>query len=253
MIHKTSSDRLAEAMERARRHWRMTTPAADAAPAPIRTAPVHPISIALSREAGANGSLIARAVAGRLGWPVYDRELLEHIAKEMGLRTELLESVDEKSSHWLRTCFEGLSLQPGVAESSYVRQLVQTMLSLSAHGACVIVGRGAAQVLPSETTLRVRLVAPVADRIEVIGKGRGLSREEAARWVEKTDRDRIVFVWDHFHKDSTSATQYDLTLNTSRLSVEACVELIVEALTRMEPQAEARTAAPATLLVGAPA
>jgi hypothetical protein len=252
MTQKTSSERMADAMERARRHWRRTIPTAPSfesatMPAPGETVPARPVTIALSREAGANGSLIARAVAARLGWPVYDRELLEHIGKEMGLQSELLESVDEKCSNWLSTCFEGFSLQPGVAESGYVRHLAKTLLSLSAHGACVIVGRGAAQILPAETTLRVRLVAPVADRIEVICKRRGLSREEAARWIEKTDRERVSFVRDHFHKDATSAVPYDLTLNTARLSIEACADLIVEALKHLE--AQARTTAPAAPLV----
>ena len=45
-----------------------------------------PFSIAISRDSGANGHLIARAVGARLDWPVYDKELVSRIAGEMGLR-----------------------------------------------------------------------------------------------------------------------------------------------------------------------
>ena len=44
----------------------------------------------------ANGTCIAREVGNGVGWHVYDHELLERIAQDMGLRTVLLESVDER-------------------------------------------------------------------------------------------------------------------------------------------------------------
>ena len=51
------------------------------------------------------------------------------------------------------------SATAGPAASGYVHRLIQTLLSLAAKGECVILGRGAAQALPPQTTLRVRLVA----------------------------------------------------------------------------------------------
>jgi cytidylate kinase len=191
-------------------------------------------TIALSRESGARGTSTAREVGARLGWTVYDHELLERIAQEMNLRTSLLESVDEKTVSWLQECAEAFASVPSVSGSAYVRHLVQTLLSLAAHGECVIVGRGAAQVLPGETTLRLRLVAPVEWRIVAISQKLGISREEAARQIERTDRERVRFVKDHFHKDATDPREYDLVLNSSRFSVGQCADLIVEALHRLQ-------------------
>jgi cytidylate kinase len=114
------------------------------------------------------------------------------------------------------------------------------LLSLAAHGECVIVGRGAAQVLPAETTLRVRLVAPEEKRVEAIEQRFGISNEEAARWVEKTDAERIRFVRDHFHKDPADPRNYDLVLNSLRFSVDECADLILEALHRLQTKALAR-------------
>src|SRR4051794_5712812 len=92
---KTTSQRLAESMEQTWRHWethRKADMAVGTSPTPLPTR----FTIALTRESGANGPLVARAIGKRLGWPVYDRELLERVAEEMGLRADLLESVDEK-------------------------------------------------------------------------------------------------------------------------------------------------------------
>lgn len=156
------------------------------------------LTIALSRESGARGSSTAREVGKRLGWTVYDRELLERIAQELNLRTSLLESVDEKQVTWLQECVLAFASVPSVSGSTYLRHLVPTVLSLAALGECVIVGRGAAQILPVATTLRVRLVAPLEWRIAAMSKKLGVSREEAARTVERIDRERVRFVKDSF-------------------------------------------------------
>jgi cytidylate kinase len=98
----------------------------------------------------------------------------------------------------------------------------------------VIVGRGAAQILPAESTLRVRLVAPMEWRVGAMSQKLGVSREEATRQVERIDRERIGFVRDHFHKEAMDPRQYDLVLNSSRFSIGACADLIVEALHRLQ-------------------
>src|SRR5262245_39839403 len=98
-----------------------------------------PFSITISRQAGANGSAIARARGQRLNWPVYDKELIEKVAQEMGLRTTLVESVDERRVGWLEECFGSFTSRPGVSPTAYTRHLAEVLLSLAAHGECVIV------------------------------------------------------------------------------------------------------------------
>jgi cytidylate kinase len=241
MTHKSSSERLGEAMARSLRHWRAR---GKAEPAPTPGQPGPPPTIAISRQAGANGSAIARAVGERLGWPVYDRELLDRIAEEMGLRTELLESVDERRGSWLRERLETFSARQAVTQSAYVRHLVGVVLALGAHGSCVIVGRGAAQILPEEGTLRVRLVGPLEGRIAVLQAREGLGPAEAAQRVARTDRERTHFVKDHFRDDPDDPSRYDLVLNSSRFAEAECAGLIVEALGRLPGRAMAVPAAP---------
>jgi cytidylate kinase len=223
MDPKMSLTRLTEAVARAN---------AQAASGAVSAAP--PFTIALSREAGANGSLVARAVGERLGWPVYDRELLERVAEQLGLRAPLLESVDEKRSSWLGECLQALSSAPGVSAAAYVRRLLETVVALAAQGKCVIVGRAAAQILPSATTLRVRLVGPLESRVAVVRKRLGLSQVEAARRVEAIDTGRVHFVKENFGRDPTDPARYDLVLNSVRFSVAACTDLIVEALRHLQ-------------------
>jgi cytidylate kinase len=230
-----SAPKVAEALVRATQHWHGRPQEAGVrASSPT---PVPAFTIALSREVGARGTTVAREVGQRLNWAVYDHELVEHIAREMKLRARLLESVDERSLSWLEECLEALASGPLVSESGYVRHLVQTLLSLATHGECVIVGRGAAMILPADTTLRVRMVAALDDRAAVMSEELGIAREEALRRVLTSDRERIQFVKDHFQKDPTLNQHYDLILNSSRFTVAECADLIVAALQCLQRRA----------------
>jgi cytidylate kinase len=244
MNHQSSGqsheDSLSQLVEKACRHWE-----AKRQPGAVQrdlSSPASPaFTIALSREVGTQGTSVAKEVGRILGWHVYDHELLEHIAKEMGLRTALLSSVDERHQSWLLEAAEAFLSAPVksdwgplVTESAYVHHLVETVLALGIHGECVIVGRGAALILPVQTTLRVRLVGPVRARIAALGRKLGISEREAARQVRTMDRERTDFVQDHFLKDPTDPRNYDLVLNALRLPVAKSAELIVEMLYRLK-------------------
>jgi cytidylate kinase len=191
-------------------------------------------TIAISRQSGARGTTTARAVGERLGWAVYDRELVERIAQDTKLQASLLERVDEKKVGWLQEFMGSFSSAPVVSDIAYVHRLAKTIASLVAHGDCVLVGRGISHILPVETTLRVRLVAPVAWRVAALSRKLGVSPEEAAVKVAAIDRQRVQFVREHFNKDTTDPSLYDLVLNTERFSVGQCADLIVETLHRFQ-------------------
>ena len=93
------------------------------------------------------------------------------------------------------------------------------------------------------TTLRVRLIGPREDRIATIQQRLGVNWKEAARWTAQTDHDRTQFVVNNFNKDPADPCNYDLILNSARLGVEACAEIVVETLRRVQARAKARGAA----------
>jgi cytidylate kinase len=228
MAHSLSRDQL---VDRAARHWEKRAEAARAHPAPI---PPRPFTVAIAREACTGSSEIGQEVGLRLGWTVYDRELLEQIAREMGLRASLLESVDERHVGWWSEGVEQfLSIgapMEAVSASGFVRHLAESVLALGAHGECVIVGRGSSLILPPQTTLRVRLVAPFKDRVARLRAATGFDEAEAARRVHQLDHERERFLRDHFVHDANDPRRFDLVLNTSRLSVSGCADVIVVAL-----------------------
>jgi cytidylate kinase len=211
---------------------------------PLNLRPLEPpppsFTIALSREPGSGGAPVAAEVGRRLNWPVYDNELLTQLAKELRVDVHRLRGIDERPGSRLVECLEAFASASTVTEVTYFRSLLKLMLALAARGACVIVGRGATIALPPETTLRVRLVATREDRIKAVAQEHGQGRAEAARFVDARDKDRIRYIKDHYHKDLANPLLYDVILNTSRLSVDECVAIIIESLARMQARKPAR-------------
>jgi cytidylate kinase len=205
-------------------------------------------TIALEREAGAPGTTIAREVAARLHWQVYDHELLEQIAQDMGIRASLLMSVDERRQPWLQETLETFMETPLVTESAYVRHLVEVVLALGTHGQCVIVGRGSPFILPPATTLRVRIVGYLHDRVHRIQHMKGISHKNAVHETARLDEERVRFTRAHFQKDPAVPENYDLLLNSSRFSTAECAECIINALCRL--QARVGKAASANAFTG---
>jgi hypothetical protein len=102
-----ASEHLVEALERVRQYGAEHEPAGQAPPA---------FTVTISREAGANGTLIAELVGKQLGWAVYDHDLVERVAREMHLQPELLRGVDEKRPNWLAECLASFSQAPLVSD-----------------------------------------------------------------------------------------------------------------------------------------
>lgn len=201
------------------------------------------LTIAISRQAGARGVEIARQVGERLGWPVYDHELLTRIAEEKGLHKRLLERLDERATGWLEEMVTSFGSHEGGREGAYIKHLLEQLVTLGKAGHCVIVGRGGAQILPAEVTLRVRIVAPRAFRVAAIQKDQGITQLEAERWVDRVDQERARFIKTYFHKDVNDPLSYDLSVNSGRYALDDCAALICEAARMLEAHLHAKARA----------
>jgi cytidylate kinase len=133
---------------------------------------------------------------------------------------------------------------PAVSENAFHRHLAETILSIGEHGDSIIVGRGANFLLSPRTTLRVRVVAELADRVTVMARDLNVSDQEAQRHILDADRQRRHYIKEHFHVDLASPLCYDLTLNSSRIPVSQCADLIITALEGLQQRLAGRTAVP---------
>jgi cytidylate kinase len=184
----------------------------------------------ISREKGAGGSAVGQLTGKRLGWQVFDRELVDAIAQKARVRRELIESVDERDRSAIQEAIADFLEPQPLGTARYQAYLHEVLLTLGHQGDVVIVGRGAEYILPSQFGLRVRMVAPVEVRVRRIA-GRENSSLKAARVeVGRSDRERARLVRRQFGQSATDPVNHDLTINTAELSVEAAVEIVLAAL-----------------------
>ena len=187
------------------------------------------LTIAISREAGARGGTIAKRAGEKLGWQVFSQDLLEYIAQEGSFRQEVLDNLAPAASAWVEEQLQGLLKEQNLSRNPTILELARMVLSLGAQGEVILLGRGAGCILPERSTLHVRCVAPLKDRVAYMSQWLRLTDEEAAEQVHKRDQRRTEFIQTHFHRQPADVNQYDLILNSGRLGEEACAELIMQA------------------------
>jgi hypothetical protein len=184
----------------------------------------------VSRECGSGGSRIARLAGEKLEWEVFDREILDQIAKMAPVRQQLLETVSAQTRARWGTQWPAELEPEDIGYETYLRCLREVVLTLGHHGDVVLVGRGAQYLLPALCALRVRVVAPLEVRIRRLAQGDGRTPEEALHYIQKFDADRAAFIRQSFQRDASCALNYDLVINTGDISLEAAAEMVVMAL-----------------------
>ncbi len=187
------------------------------------------LSVALSREAGARGGAIGRRVGQKLGWQVFDQELLEYMAQDAVVRQSVLDNLKPAAIEWAEERLQQLLGEQNLSQNPSILALARVVLALGALGDAVLIGRGSGFILPRASTLHVRLVAPLEERIAYMSQWQRLPMDEAAEMVRVRDERRVEFLQTHFHRHGGDVHQYDMLLNTSLLGEEVCAELIVTA------------------------
>jgi hypothetical protein len=195
---------------------------------PPRAGP-RTLSVAVSREAGARGGTIARRVGRKLGWQVYDQEILEYMAQDAVVCQGLVENLPRPLAEWAEGQLQGLLQGQNLTQHPLIVNLARVVLALGAQGEVVLIGRGAGCILARQTTLNVRVVAPLEERIAYLGQWLRLTAEESAERVRLRDERRNEFMATHFHRQPGDVHQYDVVLNSSLLGEEVCADLIVQA------------------------
>ena len=188
--------------------------------------------ITIGREYCTGGLDIARAVAGRLGVPMYDKELITLAAKESGLSEEAIAASEKRRTGSLLYSLYTMGGELPLSDQVFVLQS-QMIRGLADKGPCVIVGRCGDYVLRERAdVLSVFLHAPQAWRREWAKKDGSIPPEADERTanalLEREDRRRAAYYNYYTEYRWGEAGHYDLCLNAA-LGQQLCAELILRA------------------------
>ena len=113
-------------------------------------------------------------------------------------------------------------------EATIVKMTERVIAEAAAHGRAVLVGRGAQALLAQRPdALHVYVVASKPWRMQLAVRRLGADPATAERVVDDTDRQRDQYVKTYYGRQRQDLGNYDLVVNTERLSVEGAAQLIV--------------------------
>lgn len=194
-----------------------------------KEAPDIPV-ITISREAGSGGNLVAQGLAEKLGLDLFHQRVLHEMAESAKVSTLMLETLDEKGlnvlENWISSLVDSRHLWP----DQYLQHLMKVIGTIGKHGRSVLVGRGANFILPPEKRFRVRIIAPMDERIQNVSRTYEVSTEAARRRIIRTESDRKAFIRKYFNADIADPLNYDLVINTGTLSIDSAVNTVKTAL-----------------------
>ena len=190
--------------------------------------------ITISREFGSGGRTIGHQVAEKLGYAYYDKELIKKVAEKTGFDPNYVEEYGEyspgKSLLSLLSSYTGTTGTMGgmsVYDFLYVVQR-KAILEVADQAPCVIVGRCADYILKDrEEALHVFIHADEAFKAERIVRLYGESEKKPEERLKEKDTKRSVNYKHFTDRNWGDCRNYDLSLNSGKLGIDRCVDLIV--------------------------
>ena len=190
--------------------------------------------ITISRQFGSGGRTVGRLVAEKLGIPFYDKELVEQIALESGFAPKFVEEHGEHSPgrSLLSYAFapQGVpGVMNGLSTADFLWNIqCSAILQLAEKGPCVIVGRNADYILKDrEDCLHAFIHADMEYRADRIVRLYGDSEKSPQARLQEKDKRRKVNYQHYTGRTWGAAENYDISLNTSTIGVEAAADIIV--------------------------
>jgi cytidylate kinase len=202
--------------------------------------------VTLEREYGSGGADIARKLAQRLRWKLWDQALTDEIARLMECPSRTVEERQERRDplhyrllkSFMRGSFEGTLNAPQLTrvDADYILAVTQRIVTtIAEEGSAVMVGRGSAFHLQGRPdAYHVFVYAPFEERVrrlQLTGKGKA----EAEELAETVDRERSEYIKQYFKIEWPARHFFHLMVNT-KIGDEAVVDTILNSVSQLERQ-----------------
>lgn len=202
--------------------------------------------VTISAGYGAGGSVIGPLVAAKLGLPLLDRAISSDVAAQLHVTVPeaeggtLRRSLVERFLGVLAPLSGGVlgagtdaappEAVPPPDEAAIFREQAEAIMSQALTSGAVILGRGGAAAFRHRTdVLRVRLFGSTHARVAQGCRAEGLDDATGRQRLTEVDRARAQYVRRLYGMSIDDPDLFDLQLDSTKLALEVCAELIVAA------------------------
>ena len=189
------------------------------------------ITITISRQFGSNGREIGRKLAEYLDIGYYNKEIMEKIAKDMGVSSDFFNEDNQNEDGLYSISNRKLRSFGSIAELSVNSQVFERATDLicgiAQRESSVIVGRCADYILKDNPdTISVFCFSNLEERIRFSINEYDVPAKQAKKIVQEKDMKRARFYEFHTNQKWGDAKNYSLLINTSKMSTDEVVETI---------------------------
>ncbi len=188
--------------------------------------------ITISREYGAYGTDIARALSKRFGIEFYNKDFVKKTAKESGYSEEEIAEEGEAMSRagkFMNSLLNNAAVYTSAYDRIFEAQR-EVILELAKEGPCIIVGRCADYVLREAgiKSFNIYLHASIEDRIEratTLGENGNM---DISKYIHKRDVLRKTYYKKYTGTEMGESDNYTVSLDVGAFGVDTVVDLLVE-------------------------
>lgn len=184
--------------------------------------------ISIGREYGSGGHEIAVKLSEHFDLPLYDHNIMREIAKERNINYEDIKKYDEKpAQRLLSRTVQGLSSSPqdniAYMQFDYLKRLAKEGKSF------IVVGRCSDAVLKDCTPnlISIFVLGDKDAKVKRISELHGISESEAKDKIKQHDKYRKAYHNSHCEGKWGDSRSYDLTINSSRMSMDDTVKTLI--------------------------
>ena len=197
--------------------------------------------LTIERQYGSGGRLTGKRLAEELGIHFYDEEILKMTSETSAIGEQYFRLADERAGNNMLYRIV-TSMKPELTEpdkdgpnitspenlfrfqSSVIRKLAQ-------EESCIIIGRCADYVLDgTENLVRLFVYAEIEERINKVREKGYFPEEDILKNIKRIDRERRDYYRYYTGKSWENLENYDLMINTTKLSYDDMVECVVDYL-----------------------
>jgi cytidylate kinase len=179
--------------------------------------------ITISREMGTGAYDIAMELSKKLKYTLVDGPKLASSAAQYGLTLEVFQAVDEKPPSYN-------TVEDRVRAAS-LNSIELILLDHAKQGNVILYGRGGQDLLQGcGNVLRLRFIADFDERVERFAEREWIDPDLAQELIRRSDHQRGGFIHFYFDRDWSDPLGYDLTFNTSRISSQSIIDVVVAAV-----------------------
>lgn len=196
------------------------------------------IIVTIARQYGTGGLKVGKRLAEELGISCYDSEMFKLVSTNENMHSEkiahnskiegtsLFSVAKEKYDSRPDTDLPAFGQDFLVMKNLYEYQS-EVIKGLANRESCVIVGRSANYILRDrDDVLSVFIHAPLDFRVRRVSSVHHMTDKELEAYVKSMDERKADYYKYYTGMDWKDVTQYDLSLNSYKLGIQGCIDMI---------------------------